>query len=191
MSDVILSGINEKIFFKAPNYYGANIKVGVFDDNTGEYIVESVPMTEIIEPVADVTVTTDGEFAKGDKVITVDNADDLYKSNRVEIDGEVYRIVDIDKTEKTITLHKGLIEDSENGNDVELVGNMAIYRIMLLVTRPGIFIIQAKSLKYGLQYSDSITVKEDSLEDMFKTTTAEINENERIIKETSGFQIII
>jgi len=190
MGNVVIKGQQEKIFFKAANYYNADLKVDVYDDDNGGYIVNGVPMTEIVEPVEDVTTTVVEDAAKDDTIIELDSTDGLSASDRINVDGEIYRIITVN-SDNTVKLHRGLIKDVAKDADVTLVGNLGIYRVTLFITTSGNFVIQAKDKKYGLQLADSISIKENSLEDLFTYTNTNIDENERIIKETSSFTIII
>jgi len=191
MGKLIFNGISKKIFLSACNYYGASLRVSVLDDDANEFLAENVPMTEIVEPVTafDTTVTTVAN--KGEKVVTVNKVTGLSKSDRIRVVNEVYRVVDIDIVGKNITLHTGLLEDIPVDGVIERVGNMGIFKIQLAVTRNGYFVIQAKDTKFGLQHSESLTVKENSIETLLEYTNVEINENERVIRETSSYTIII
>lgn len=189
MGNVVIKGKEEKIFFSASNYYGANMKVDVFDDDLGVFINQGVPMTEMLEPITAYTSTITGDTAKDTKVVVVDTTTGLVSSDRVSIDGDIYRVTDI--TGNTITLHRGLASNVIDGAVIDKVGNMGIFRIRLIITKNGDFVIQAKDTKFGIQKSDSISIKDQSLEDMFTFTNSEINQNERIIKENTSFSIII
>ena len=192
MGNIIKNGVSKKVFFSAANYYGANLKVDVLNDDDSTYIVNKVPMTEISEPVDAYSGTTSGAAVKDVKVIVLTDVTGLIASDRVSIGNEIYRITAVNAATNEITLHRGLVADVADGTAVDRVGNMGIYKINLFVTVPeGAFIIQAKDTKYGLQLSDSITVKDNSLEDLFEITNSEINENERVIRETSSYTIII
>lgn len=188
---IVYKGKSKKIFFSASNYYGADLKASVLDDDAGEFLVTAVPMIELIEPIAPNSTTTVGVNEKDSTLISVDSVNGFIKSDRVSIGGSIYRIINIDTVNNRLTLHIGLREDVIENTDVIRVGNMGIYKIHLVLTRNGYFVIQAKDTVYGIQRSDSITVKEESLEDLVSLTNIEINENERIIRETSSFTIII
>jgi len=189
MGNVIIKGKEEKIFFSAANYYGADMKVDVFDDDLGEFIHNGVPMTEMVEPVTDFSGTIVGDTDKDTKVVVLNTTTGLSASDRISIGTGIYRVTGIDGT--SVTLHRGLEANITDSTAVERVGNMGIFRIRLIVTKNGDFVIQAKDSKFGIQRSDSVSIKDQSLEDMFEFTNTEINENERIIKETSSFSIII
>jgi len=191
MGNVIIKGTEETIFFSAANYYGANMKVDVFDDEQDEFIVNNVPMTELVEPITAFDTTVVGDTATDTKVIMVNDVSGFTASDRVDIGGEIYRITNVDAGVKSIALHRGLVKDSLDGDAVSKTGHMGIFKIKLIVTRNGYFVIKAKDTKFGLQKSDSLTIKDQSLEDMFEFTNTQVNENERIIKETSSWSIII
>jgi hypothetical protein len=189
MGNVVIKGIQEPVFVATPNYYKASLKLSVLDYESNEYIVEDVPMTEISEPVTDFTAKTDGAFVTDDKIIKLTTVDGLRVSDRLSIGNEVYRVTKISGND--VSLHVGLMEDIADQADVTRVGNLGIYKMDLFVTREGVFILQARDTKFGLQKSDSLTVKDRSLEDLFEFTNVNIDENERIIKETSSWSIII
>jgi len=189
MGNVVIKGIEEKIFFSASNYYGADMKVDVFDDDLGTFIHQGIPMLEMEEPVTAFSATVTSDAAKDNKLITLDNTNGLVASDRVSISGSVYRITNVSGT--NVTLHRGLDTTVITGTSVNRVGNMGIFRIRLIITKMGDFVIQAKDTKFGIQKSDSVTIKDKSIEDMFEFTNTEINYNEKIIKETSSFSIII
>jgi len=191
MGNVIINGEEKKIFFSAANYYGANMKVDVLDDDLNEFIVNGVPMVELIEPITAFNTTVVGAHAKDTKVVILTDVSGLTASDRININGEIYRIVSVDIGAVSITLHRGLIGAVADTSSVVKVGNMGIFKIRLIVTRNGYFVIQAKDTKFGIQKSDSITVKDVSLESMFTFTNNSISNNERIIKETSSWSIII
>jgi len=190
MSNLIFTSKYEKIFFVAPGCYGANMKVDIFDNENGTFISKATPMEEAVHPVDDFSTTTTEDAVKDDKLLALDSTDGLSASERISVDGEIYRIIKVN-SDNTVELHRGLTSDVASDTDVTRVGNMAVFSIKLYITTPGIFLVNATDTKYGIQLSQSLTVKEDSIEDMFNRTNIEINENERVIKETSGWAIII
>jgi len=191
MGNVIVQGVTEKVFFSATNYYGANITASVLDDSANTFLAQDVPMVELVEPITAFTTTTSLAALKGETVITVTDATGIALTDRVDINGEVFRVISKDATLSTITLHRPLEADALAGVNVIKVGNIGVFRIDLFITQAGYFVIQAKDTKFGLHKSDSVTITKESIESMFATTTKEINVNEQILRDTSSYTILI
>lgn len=189
MSKVLIKGQRKKVFFSAKSFYGAPVKINVFDDDADEFIAEQVPATEIVHPVTELTATVVGEVAEDAKVLELDNVGDLKPSDRILVDGEIVKCVGIDGNQ--VQIHRAFGKVIADGTSVERVGNTGMFKIELLVTKAGYFIIQATDTKFGIELSDSITIKEESLEEMLEELNVEVNENENIIRETSTFTIMI
>lgn len=191
MGNVIIKGTTKKVFVSATNYYGANLTVDVFDDDANTFLANAVPMTELVEPVTTATATTTVDIVSGDKVITVDDVSGVAVTDRIQLGSDVYKIIAKDVSVNTLTLHRAIDANVVTGATVTKVGNMGIFKINLFITKNGYFVIQAKDTKFGIHKSDSITVKDQSLEELFDITNKEINQNERVIRETSSFTILI
>jgi len=191
MSGVIYKGKLKKVFVSANNYYGSDLKADILDDDIGEFLAYNVPMTELVEPVNEFATTIVSNTTAGIKVTTLTSLGDLIKSDRIKIVNEIYRVIDIDVTTKNVTLHRPLTTPLTAGDIVTKVGNMGTFKINLLLTKNGYFVLQAKDSKFGIQRSIGITVKETSLEDLIELTNTEINENERIIRDSSRMYTII
>jgi len=191
MGKILINGVRKKVLIAATNYYGASFKVDVYDDDTQAYLAGGVPMVEVTEPVTAYSSTINGGAAADVKIIDVTDVTGLSPADRVDINGSIYRVVSVDSATSQIELHRPLVAAAADQDTIVRVGNMGIYRVDLLVTNPGVFILQGKDTVYGLQVSDSVTVKDKSIEEMFTETTVQINENEQIIRETSSWAIIV
>jgi len=190
MRGLLIKNKAEKVSVAAYNYYGADFKLNVFDQNTNTYIIQDLAMTEGMEPVAAFSATCDQARTINQEVISINNSTGLAANERIQVGNFVYRVSKVDGT--NITLHSGLKEDLAGTESVTRVGNMGVYSLDLSVANAGTFLVQAKDTVYGLMHSDSITVASKAVEEMFADTNTNIDENQTLITTSKqGWKVLV
>jgi len=190
MRGLLIKNKAEKVSLSAYNYYGADFKLNVFDQDTNTYISQNLPMVEGVEPVTAYSGACTESRTKGQEVITVDNVGDLEKSDRIHVKNYVYGVAEISGND--ITLSKALLEDLVGNETVTRVGNMGVYSLDLAVATEGTFLIQAKDSVFGLRHSDAITVSPKSIVEMIDDLGTEIEENQTLIAtSTNGWKVLV
>jgi len=191
MSNVMKINTSNMIAFSAKDAYGADFKVSIFDMATNTKIIDSATMTEGIEPIDDASTTTDGDQPKDAVNVKVADASVFNKADRVSIDNNIYRIVNIDTDENILTLNRGLVNAVAAGVSVDRVGNLSVFYVELYVTKLGFFLVQAKDSKYGLQYTESVDVKTYLVDDRFDQLMDDVDNVVEDINNTTSFRIVI
>jgi len=189
MRGLLIKNKAEKVSVAAYNFYGAEFKMNVFNQNTNEYLSTDLDMTEAMEPVPDYSSTTTEDRTIGQEVISVED-EGLGVNERIKVGNFVYRISIVDGA--NITLHTGLKEDIVSGSAVDRVGNMGIYSLDLSVDTAGTFLVQAKDTVFGLMHTDSITVANRGVEEMFGEVNDNIDENETLLTTSKqGWKVLV
>jgi len=201
MKGILIKGKNELVGLSAYNYYGANFTVDIFDQNSNSYVLKGVNMVESVEPVEDFSTKVAADTPKDSDILQVNSIDGLNKSDRVSIDGEIYRVIDIisentdddDDSNDTysIKLHRPLVSDVTADTDVTRVGNMGLYYVNLFLTKTGVFVIQAKDSKYGIQHSEAIEVKAMDIETMYTNLQTDVEEGVSLVQTNTGWSVLI
>lgn len=189
MRGLLIKNKAEKVSVAAYNFYGADFKINIFDQDANAYISQDLAMTEGMEPVADYSSTTSEDRTKGQEVIAV-NDDGLAPNERISLGNYVYRISAVDGA--NVTLHTGLREDVPTDTALSRVGNMGVYSLDLEVANAGTFLVQAKDTVFGLMHTDSITVATRGVEEMFSEVNTNIDENETLITTSKqGWKVLV
>ena len=151
----------------ANEFYGADFKASIFDQDNNDYLVENLSMVELSEPL-DVNVSTNNTSNQvaGDTTIELDSIDNLSVSDRVKIGNYIYKIIQI--LNNNITIGKGLYENVSSGTAVTNVGNLGIYKLDLNISTLGNFTLIGKDTTFGLKVTKMIKVLPKSLETMYK-----------------------
>ena len=191
MSNVMKVNTSNMIAFSAKDAYGADFKVSIFDITDNSVIVDSATMVEGKQPIVDASTTIDGDQPKDAINVVVADASVFVASDRVSIDGGIYRITSLDTTTNTIALHTGLKNAVAAGVGVNRVGNLSVFYVDLFATRTGFFLVQAKDTKYGLQYTESVDVKTYLVDDRFDQLMDDVDNVVEDIKSTASFRIVI
>jgi hypothetical protein len=190
MRGLLIKNKSEKVSVAAYNYYGASFKLNVFDQDTNTYISQDLDMVEGMEPIASYDCACTEARTTGQEVIAVDDASGLSPNERISVGNFIYRIASIDGN--NITLHTGLREDLDGTETVSRVGNMGVYSLDLSVSANGTFLVQAKDTVFGLMHTDSITVANKSVEEMFDDVNTNIDENETLLTTSKqGWKVLI
>jgi len=190
MRGLLIKNKAEKISISAYNYYGADFKLNVFDQDTNTFVSQDLAMTEGQEPVTDFSTECTEPRSIGQEVISVDSSSGLVITDRISVGNYVYRVSAINGT--NVSLHSGLMEDLVGTETVTRVGNMGIYSLDLTVPQAGTFLVQAKDSIYGIMHSDSISVAEKSVTDMFNEVNTNIDENETLLTTSKqGWKVLV
>ena len=190
MRGLFIKNKSEKVSVAAYNYYGADFKINVFDQDTNTYINQDVQMVEGVEPVSDYSTSCNDARTEGMEVISVEDASGLGIGDRISVGNFVYRVIKIDSN--NITLHTGLKEDLVGDESVSRVGNMGVYSTDLVVANEGTFLIQAKDSIFGIMHTDSITIAPRSVEEMFSEVNTNIDENETLLTTSKqGWKVLV
>jgi hypothetical protein len=190
MRGLLIKNKAEKISVAAYNFYGADFKINVFDQDSNTYISQDLGMTEGMEPVADFSANCTESRTAGQEVIAIDDSTGLSVNERISLGNYIYRVSKIDDT--NVTLHTGLREDLAGDEVINRVGNMGVYSIDLSVDTSGTFLIQAKDTIFGLMHTDSITVATKSVTEMVDELNANIDENETLLTTSKqGWKVLV
>jgi len=189
MRGLLIKNKAEKVSVAAYNFYGAEFKLNIFNQDTNEYISTDLEMSEGMEPVADYTSKTTEDRTKGQEVISVQD-EGLNPNERIRVGNFVYRISLVDGT--NITLHTGLREDINADTEITRVGNMGVYSLDLSVNTAGTFLVQAKDTVFGLMHTDSISVANKGVEEMFGDVNDNIDANETLLTTSKqGWKVLV
>jgi hypothetical protein len=189
MRGLLIKNKSEKVSIAAYNYYGADFKINVFDQDTNTYISQDLQMTEGMEPVPDFNSTTSEDRTKGQEVVSVQDAG-LNPNERIQVGNFLYRVSSVDNN--NVTLHTGLKEDVASGTAVARKGNMGVYSLDLSLDQTGTFLIQAKDTVYGLMHTDSITISGKSVTEMFGDVNDNIDANETLLTTSKqGWKVLV
>jgi hypothetical protein len=190
MRGLLIKNKAEKVSVAAYNYYGADFKINIFNQDTNTYISTDLPMTEGMEPVVAFSATCNEARTAGQEVISIDDATGLSANERISVGNFIYRVSNVDGT--NITLHSGLKEDLVGTESVSRVGNMGVYSLDLSVAEAGTFLVQAKDTVYGLMHSDSITVATKAVQEMLNDINTAVEENEELLTTSKqGWKVLI
>jgi len=189
MRGLFIKNKSEKVTVAAYNFYGAQFKINIFNQEVNEYIQTDIEMQEGVEPVEDFSSKTSEDRTKGQEVISI-NDEGLNPNERVQVGNFIYRVASVDGT--NITLHKGLREDILADTDVIRVGNMGAYSADITVDQVGPFLIQAKDTIFGLLHTDSISVAQQSVQEMLKDINTSVEETEELLTTTKrGWKVLV
>jgi hypothetical protein len=190
MRGLLIKNKAEKVSLSAYNYYGADFKLNVFNQDTNTYESQNLAMVEGIEPVVAYTANCTEARTAGQEVITVDDVTGLEPSDRIQVGNYIYGVASVSGSD--ITLSKALLEDLTGAEGVSRVGNMGVYSLDLSVANEGTYLVQAKDSVYGLRHSDAITVTAKSLVEMIDDLGTEIEENQTLIAtSTNGWKVLV
>lgn len=190
MRGLLIKNKAEKISVAAYNYYGADFKINVFNQETNTYISQDLPMTEGMEPVAAFSAACNEARTSEQEVISLDDVTGLGANERISVGNFVYRVAGINGN--NVTLHSGLKEDLVGTEAVSRVGNMGVYSLDLNVAEAGTFLVQAKDTVYGLMHSDSITVAAKAVQEMLTDINTAVEENEELLTTSKqGWKVLV
>jgi len=190
MRGLLIKNKAERVSVAAYNFYGADFKVNVFDQNTNTFISQDLPMSEGMEPVTAFTAVCTESRTLGQEVIAIDSATGLTANERISVGNYIYRVSGVDGL--NITLHSGLKENLVGTEAIARVGNMGVYSLDLSVANAGTFLVQAKDSVYGLMHTDSITVATNSIEQQFADTNTNIDTNETLLTTSKqGWKVLV
>lgn len=163
MKGLFLQDKADKVTISALNYYGADFKFDVYDQDTNTYIYQDLQMTEAVEPFITNTTIVAEDRIKGVESIKVDDASGFNIHDRISLDSgisEIFRITSIDLITNEIGLHKATKADVTTSTNVTRTGHLGLYYIELTMSNLGTFLVKAKDTVYGLQRTDAIKVIE-------------------------------
>lgn len=148
----------DKLTISALNYYGADFKLDVFDQDTNTYIYQDLQMSESAEPFTATNTLISEDRVSGTESIKVDSVLGFNVHDRVNVGGEILRIVSIDNVNSELGLHKGIKSDVTTITVVETTGNLGLYFINLTMSVTGTYLVKAKDSVFGLLRTDAIKV---------------------------------
>ena len=190
MRGLLIKNKAEKVSVAAYNYYGADFKLNVFDQDTNTYISQNLPMTEGMEPVTAFSAACNEARTTEQEVIALNNATGLSANERISVGNFVYRVASVNGN--NVTLHSGLREDLVGTEAVARVGNMGVYSIDLNIDAAGTFLVQAKDTVYGLMHSDSITVATKAIQEMLTDINTTVEGNEELLTTSKqGWKVLV
>jgi len=159
MKGLLIKNVEDKVTLSALNYYGADFKLDVFNQDTGAYVYQNLQMSESAEPFTALQTTIDE--ARGEKIqsLKVQDVTGFNVNDRVTLStGETYRIVSIDPVGNEIGLHKGIKTAVDLNTTMDRSGALGLYFYNLTMPDEGTFMIKAKDSVFGLQRTDAIKV---------------------------------
>jgi len=190
MRGLLIKNKAERVSVAAYNYYGADFKINVFNQESNTYISQDLPMTEGMEPVAAFSATCNEARTAEQEVISVDDSTGLMANERISLGSFIYRVSAVAGT--NVTLHTGLKEDLVGTESVARVGNMGVYSLDLEVAANGTFLIQAKDTVFGLMHTDAITVANKGVSEMFDEVNTNIDINEELLTTSKqGWKVLV
>lgn len=163
INGVFVKNKQDTIQIVAEPYYGAFLKVDIFNQDTNLYISKDNIMTELIEPITDYSSTIQGNFVIGNTEILLSDVSGFSISDRVKLGNYIYRIKNI--LGNYIHIDRGLFENISTSPAVKK-GNLGIYKIDLLFTESGLYTLIAKDNIFGLKTTRMVKVQDKSIEDM-------------------------
>lgn len=161
MKGLFLQDKADKVTISALNYYGADFKFDVYDQDNNTYIYQDLQMTEAVEPFTTNTTIIAEDRAKGVESIKVDDPSGFIVGDRISLDSgpsEIFRITSINTDTNEIGLHKATKVDVTTSTNVDKSGHLGLYYIELTMSNLGTFLVKAKDTVYGLQRTDAIKV---------------------------------
>jgi hypothetical protein len=159
MKGLLIKNVEDKVTLSALNYYGADFKLDIYNQDTEEYVFQNLQMQESSEPFTALQTTIDEDRSEGIQSIKVQDTTGYNVNDRVSLStGGIYRIVSIDPVGNEIGLHKGLKNAVDLNTTVDRIGSLGLYFYNLTMTQEGTFLIKAKDSVFGLQRTDSIKV---------------------------------
>lgn len=163
MKGLFIQDKADKVTISALNYYGADFKFDVYDQDNDVYIYQDLQMTEAVEPVDANSTTVAEDRKKGVESIKVDDASGFAVNDRISLDSgasEIFRITSIDTDTNEIGLHRATKVDVTTSTKVDRSGHLGLYYVELTMSKLGTFLVKAKDAIYGLQRTDAIKVVE-------------------------------
>jgi len=159
MKGLLIKNVADKVTLSALNYYGADFKLDVFNQDTGAYVFQNLQMLESAEPFTALQTTCDEVRAEGIQSLKVLDTTGFNVNDRVTLStGETYRVVSVDAAGKEIGLHKGIKTAVDLNTTVDRSGALGLYYYNLTMPDEGTFMIKAKDSVFGLQRTDAIKV---------------------------------
>ena len=161
MRGIYIQDVTDKVTLSALNYYGADFKVDVFDQDNGVYIYQDLSMTESAEPITAATTNVAEDRTAGVESIKVDSVTNFAIHDRIVLNSgssEIFRVTSIDAANNELGLHKATKENITTSTTVDKSGSLGLYYMNLTMSNTGTFLIKAKDSVYGLQRTDAIKV---------------------------------
>lgn len=158
MKGLFIQDKTDKITISALNYYGADFKLDVFDQDTNTYVYQDLQMTESTEPFTANSTTVNEARVAGTESIKVDSVTGFNVHDRITVGAETLRIISIDDVNNELGLHKGLKSDVTTSTTVDTVGNLGLYFLNLTMSSTGTYLVKAKDSVFGLLRTDAIKV---------------------------------
>ena len=161
MKGLFIQDKTDKVTLSALNYYGANFKLDVFDQDNDVYIYQNLQMSESSEPFTAASTIIAEARSAGVESIKVDSVASFAIHDRITLDSgasETFRIISIDVANNELGLHKATKADVTTSTNVTKSGNMGLYYIDLTMSQLGTFLVKAKDDVYGLLRTDAIKV---------------------------------
>jgi len=159
MKGLLIKNVEDKVTLSALNYYGADFKLDVYNQDTGDYVYQDLQMQESSEPITALQTTIDEVRGVGIQSLKVQDTTGFNVGDRVTLStNETYRIVSIDEAGKEIGLHKGIKTEVDLNTTMDRSGSLGLYFYNLSMPDEGTFMIKAKDSVFGLQRTDAIKV---------------------------------
>ncbi len=159
MKGLLIKNVEDKVTLSALNYYGADFKLDVFNQDTGDYVYQNLQMQESSEPITALQTTIDEARDLGMQSIKVLDTTGYNVNDRILLStGDTYRVVSVDSTGNEIGIHKGLKTAVDLNTTVDRSGALGLYFYNLTMPDEGTFMIKAKDSAFGLQRTDAIKV---------------------------------
>jgi len=161
MRGIYIQDVTDKVTISALNYYGADFKVDVYDQDTNTYIYQNLPMIESAEPITNISTLVSENRTAGVESIKVNSVTGYQIHDRITLSSgasEIFRIVSIDAVNNELGLHKATKIDVTTLTTVNISGALGLYWLDLTMSNIGTFLIKAKDSVYGLQRTDAIKV---------------------------------
>ena len=165
MTGIFVKGVEGISEIIASNYYGADFKISIFNQETETFIVQNISATEIKEPITIVSVSTSANQSIDDINIVLDSITGFSIGDRILIGNYIYKIINI--FGNSITIHKGLLENLIGGTSCTKKGNLGIYKVPLTMQDLGEYTLIAKDNIFGLSTVKMIKVVPKSIEAMY------------------------
>jgi len=73
MRGIYIQDVTDKVTISALNYYGADFKVDVYDQDTNTYIYQNLPMIESAEPITNISTLVSENRTAGVESIKVNS----------------------------------------------------------------------------------------------------------------------
>jgi len=161
MRGLFIQDKTDRLTISALNYYGAEFKLDVLDQESNTFVYENLDMTESVEPITDANTTVSEDRVAEVESIKVDSVDDFAVHDRILLStgpSEIFRIVGIDTDNSELQLHKGIRIPVTTSTTLDKVGNNGLYYYDLTISTAGTFAVKAKDDVFNLLRTDSIKV---------------------------------